>query len=152
MDIKVIDGFKIIGLKIRTTNQDGKSAAEIGALWDKFIAENIFVQIPNKTSSEILSLYTNYEGDHTKPYDTIIGCKVSSLENIPEGMAGAEFDGGNYKEFTVKGNLNDGIIYEKWQEIFKTPMDRTYVADFDVFGEKAQDPTNAEVTILVGVN
>ena len=44
-----------------------------------------------------------------------------------------------------------GIVYNEWVKIWNSDLDRTFVADFEVYGEKAQDPTNAEVEIFVGV-
>ncbi len=42
--------FKIIGISIRTTNQDGKSAQDLGQLWGKFYKDDISSKIPGKTS------------------------------------------------------------------------------------------------------
>ncbi len=74
-----IEPFKVIGIAVRTTNENGKSAQDIGQLWGKFMSEGISDKIPNKINDTIFSIYTNYESDHTKPYDTILGCKVSFL-------------------------------------------------------------------------
>ncbi len=49
--------------------------------------ENILANIPNKVDSTIYSVYTDYESDFTKPYTTLIGCKVPDLKSIPKGMA-----------------------------------------------------------------
>lgn len=146
-----IEPFKIIGIKVRTTNQNGQSAQDIGALWTKFLTEKIAEKIPNKVENSVFSIYTNYQGDFTQPYDTILGCKVNSLEEIPEGMIGQEFEGGNYVKFISKGNLNEGIVYKTWEEIWKSEMKRVYTADFEVYGEKAQNPENAEVDIFIAV-
>ncbi|WP_158237327.1 effector binding domain-containing protein [Aquimarina sp. MAR_2010_214] len=56
-------------------------------------------------------IYINYEKDHTKPYDTILGCKVSTLNEIPNGMIRQEFEQGNYTKFISKGNLLQGEVY-----------------------------------------
>lgn len=143
--------FKIIGIKIRTTNENGQSANDIGKLWEKFMSENIGDKIPNKIDASIFSIYTNYEEDHTKPYDTILGCKVSSLDEIPNGMIGQEFEKGNYAKYISKSNLSEGSVYGTWTEIWNQDLDRTYAADFEIYGEKAQDLTNAEVEIFVAI-
>ncbi|MFS4468213.1 GyrI-like domain-containing protein [Maribacter sp. 2210JD10-5] len=145
------EAFKVIGLKVRTTNENGQSANDIGKLWEKFMSENIIAKIPNKTDFSIFSIYTNYENDHTKPYDTILGCQVSTLDDIPHGMIGAEFTAGNYKKYVAKGNLKEGLVYNAWTEIWSADLNRTFTADFEVYGEKAQDPTHAEVEIFVGI-
>ncbi len=151
MEILKKDSFKVIGIKVRTTNENGQAAKDIGELWNRFMSENVGANIPNKVNESILSIYTNYESDHTKPYDTILGCIVSSLDEIPEGMVGHEFNQSNYVPFKAQGNLSEGVVYSKWTEIWNQDLDRTYSGDFEVYGEKAQDPTNAEVEIFIAV-
>jgi len=146
-----IDAFHVIGISIQTSNAEGQSGQDIPNLWTKFMSENVAASIPNKVSDEIYCIYTNYEGDHTKPYTTLLGCKVSGLAQIPEGLKGMTFNTANYQSFTAKGNLMEGVVWQKWSEIWSTEMDRTFIADFEVYGAKAQDPTNAEVEIFVGV-
>lgn len=147
-----IEAFDIIGIKVRTTNENGQSGKDIGPLWERFFKENILMKIPNKISQEIFSIYTNYEGYHTKPYDTIIGCKVSSLENIPEGMVGQHFEEGNYVNVVSKGDMTEGkMIYESWLGIWEMDLDRIYTADFEIYGEKAQNPNDAEVDIMIAI-
>ena len=146
-----IEPFKVIGISVNTTNENGQSAQDIGQLWGKFMSEGIASKIPNKTDEDIFSIYTNYDGDHTQPYDTILGCKVSSLENIPEGMVGQSFDGGTYRKFISKGDLTKGVVFSTWMDIHKQDLQRVFTADFELYSEKAQDPTNAEVEVFVAI-
>lgn len=146
-----IEPFKIIGIAIRTTNENGQAAQDIAQLWGKFMGEGILTKIPNKIDNTIYSLYTDYEGDHNKPYTTIIGCKVKTLEDIPSEMVGQSLAGGDYLKTTARGNLNEGLIVKQWTNIWEMDLDRTYDADFEVFGEKAQNPLDAEIEFLVGV-
>lgn len=146
-----IEPFKVIGIAVRTTNENGKSAQDIGQLWGKFMSEGIAEKIPNKVDDNIFSIYTNYQGDHTQPYDTILGCKVSSLELIPEGMVGQSFDGGTYGKFISKGDLTKGVVFGTWTEIWNKNLNRIFTADFELYGAKAQNPTNAEVEVYVGL-
>lgn len=151
MELITIEEFFIIGLSIRTTNENEQSATDIPALWNKFMTENTIENIPNKIDSSIYSVYTEYEKDYTKPYTTILGCKVSSLENIPAGMTGKTIAKETYKQFTAKGNLADGIVIQKWIEIWNTDLNRKYTADFEIYGEKASNPENAEVPIFIAL-
>ena len=53
----------------------------------------------------------------------------------------------------LKAIYTKNIVYDKWVNIWdmdKT-LDRTYTADFEIYGEKAQDMSNAEVDIYVSV-
>lgn len=147
-----IDAFHVIGISVRTTNENEQAAKDIPALWGKFMSEGIQAKIPNKIDAEVLSIYTNYESDYTKPYDTILGCKVSSLDTIPEGMVAQSFDESTYLEYVSKGDMNQGVVYNTWLKIWEANIDRKYTADFEVYGEKAQNPSNIEVPIYVAVN
>lgn len=113
-----IENFKIIGIEIETTNEAGKSAEDLGKLWGRFYTGNISAQIPNKTSEEVYSIYTDYESDYRGRYKTIIGQKVNSLDEIPEGLIGREFKAGNFKKFLVKGVMPKAVA-DKWQEIWE---------------------------------
>ncbi|CAN0602926.1 unnamed protein product [Ectocarpus sp. 12 AP-2014] len=145
------EGFKIIGLKVRTTNQNGQAATDIGGLWQKFISEGILDKIPNKVAVSVLSIYCNYESDHNGAYDTILGCMVSTLGQVPEGMIAQEFPKGNYAEYMAAGDLSQGVVYNAWVDIWNRDLDRTYIADFEVYGAEASNPKDATIAIFVGV-
>ena len=146
-----IQQFNVIGISVRTTNENGKSGEDIPALWNKFMSEEIQRKIPNKVSEDIFCIYTDYEKDHTKPYTTILGCKVESLDVVPENMIGKTIESANYEELIAKGNLAEGLVYNKWLEIWNSDLDRSFTADFEVYGEKTQNPENAEVDIYIAL-
>ena len=146
-----IEPFELIGISIRTTNENGQAAKEIAELWGKFISKNILNAIPNKVDPTVYSLYTDYEGDHTQPYTAILGCKVETLKSIPDGMIGKSLAGGSYVKSTAKGDLMKGLVVNHWSKIFEMGLNRTYIADFEIFSERAQNPSDAEVDFYVGV-
>jgi predicted transcriptional regulator YdeE len=41
--------FKVIGISVRTTNENGQSQNDIGNLWAKLMGQNLIEQIPIKT-------------------------------------------------------------------------------------------------------
>lgn len=147
-----IEPFYVIGLAIRTTNENAQAATDIGNLWGKFLAEDIKSVIPNKVDDTVYCLYTEYESDYTKPYTTILGCKVTNLDNVPEGMVGKSFEGGDYTKMSSRGDLMKGLIVDKWNQIWNMDLNRRYTVDFEVFGEKAQDPSDAEIDFLISIN
>lgn len=151
MQTVIIEPFKIIGISIQTTNENNQASKDIAALWGRFMEENLLTKIPNKASSDIYSLYTSYEGDHTQPYTTILGCRVENLDEIPVGMIGKSIVGGKYFKTSTKGDLMQGLIVKQWEKIFGMDLDRTYVADFEIYGKKAQNPSAAEVDVFVGI-
>jgi predicted transcriptional regulator YdeE len=103
-----LKSFQAIGISVRTSKQNGLAAEDIPTLWQKFTTGNIIKEIPNKASSEIYAIYTNYEGDHNLPYDFILGCKVLSTQEIPSDMVSVSIPSSNYKKVTVQGDLEQG--------------------------------------------
>lgn len=151
MEKQILKSFFIVGLSVRTSNENGQAATDIPALWDRFSTENIGAQIKGKLSEEVYSVYTEYEGDYTKPYTTIIGYRVENLDHIPEEMDGIQIDGGEFVKFTVKGNLHEGVVYNAWVDIWNSDLPRAYAADFEIYGDKARNSADAEVEIFLSV-
>ena len=151
MDRKRVNAFHIAGLAVRTTNEKGRSSKDIPALWNKFMSEGIMDKIPDKAGNDLYCIYTDYEKDHTKPYTAFIGCRVNSLEAIPEGLTGKSFAGGSYISLIAKGNLLEGMVFDEWTKIWNSDIPRAYTADFEIYGEKAKNPEDAEVEIFLAV-
>ncbi len=143
-----VKGFSIIGIAIRTTNQNGQSQKDLAELWTGFMEQGLSARIPNKTSNDLYCVYTEYESDFTGAYTTILGCKTTSLDVIPEGFVGKEISETTYKHYKAIGTLPD-CVGKTWAEIWQSGIDRQYIADFDVYGEKSQNPQNAEVDIFI---
>ncbi|MGJ7033023.1 GyrI-like domain-containing protein [Niabella hirudinis] len=143
--------FKVIGISVRTTNENNQAAIDIPALWERFMTTGIAQQIPNKAGEEIYAIYTAYEKDHTRPYTTVLGCPVTSFDEVPAGMETVEIAAGNYARFTATGNISEGAVFNEWLKIWNTPLPRKYATDFEVYGAKAQDPEHAEVPIFIAL-
>jgi predicted transcriptional regulator YdeE len=146
-----ITAFNIIGIAVRTSNENGQMGIDIPALWGSFLGENLMAKIPDRTDDQIYCIYTDYEKDHTRPYTTILGCKVSTLDDIPDGMVGRAFGEANYQRFVAQGNLMEGAVFNEWTNIWNSTTPRAYTADLEVYGERSQDPINAEVDIFIAI-
>ena len=146
-----IQPFYIAGLSVRTTNENNQMMTDIPALWQRFISENIASQLSSKLSSDVYCIYTNYESDHTKPYTVHLGCRVSDAFVPSDGLTTLYYEGGKYRRFAAKGDLQQGAVYQTWLNIWEADIDRAYSADFEIYGAKAADQTNAEVDILIAV-
>ena len=151
MNVQKIDSFTIIGLAVRTANGEGQAEVDIPALWNRFLSSQAADQIPGKTDDTLYCVYTNYEKDHTAPYTVILGCRVHSIDHLPEGMTHVTINAGNYVEFTAKGKIMEGVVYHTWLDIWASGLERAYQTDFEVYGQKAQDLENAEVPVFIGV-
>lgn len=151
MNSTTIQKFYIIGISVRTTNENAQATQDIPALWNRFMTEEIARQIPNKIDDVVYCVYTDYEKDYTKPYTTILGCKVDNLDTIPNGMVGKSIEEGMYTQYTAKGNMLRGSVFNEWTKIWNSDLNRAYTADFEVYDERTQNPENAEVDIYIAV-
>lgn len=147
-----VASFQIIGIEVRTTNQNSQAINDIGALWRKFMQQGILEKIPNKVNSTIYCLYTDYEGDHLQPYTTVIGCEVSTTDEVPTGMVAKTINKGTYLKSSVNGDLSKGLVGNHWYQLWETEIDRNYQSDYEVYDHRALDPANAEVDIYIGIN
>lgn len=142
----------VVGISVRTTNENGQAKQDIGGLWGQFIEEGVRAKIPNVVDESIYAVYTEYEGDHSKPYTAILGYRVDSLNEIPDGMVGHEIEPGDFEKFTAKGNLKGDAVIGMWNQIWNANLDRAYTSDFEVYGEKAANPSNGEADIFIALN
>ena len=124
----------IIGLELRTNNQEGP--VTIPAHWDRFYKENIIAKIPNRLGRDVFAIYTDYAGDYTQPYSLIIGCEVSSLEEIPVGLVAKVIPGSSYVIFTSLGKFPESLT-QLWQKIWQlessSKIKRAYSCDFEFY-------------------
>jgi predicted DNA-binding transcriptional regulator YafY/predicted transcriptional regulator YdeE len=146
-----IEPFKVIGIGIRTSNENNQAATDITQLWQRFMGTGLIEKIPNKVDATIYSFYTDYEGDYTKPYTTFLGCMVTDFSEIPEGLTGRSFKGGTYEKSSARGDLMKGLVINHWEKIWQADIDRAYTADFEAYGEKAQNPSDAEVDFYIAI-
>ena len=149
--------FHFIGISLRTSNADPNVMQDIGGHWQRFYSEKIMDKIPNKIDNDgvgaatsVLALYTDYEGDFMKPYSLILGCRVSGVDDIPDGLVAKTIPSMKYALFTAKGKMPHCIM-QTWQEIWGLDIDRAYKFDFEIYGDKSQNPENAEVEIYISV-
>jgi len=150
MELKSLDSFHIIGIKVRTINKEKRAGKDIKELWDRFFKDQILEKIPNTVNSNIYSVYTNYQSDHLDWYDCYLGCKVDHLKEIPDGLVGVTIQKSDYKIFTSRGVLPNAVL-DTWEMIWKSSHNRPYKADFDVYGEKAKNPNNAVVKTFLSI-
>lgn len=151
MTSETIPGFFIIGIAMRTSNENGQSAKDIETIWTRFWNENIGEKITEKISDDIYAVYKDYETDYTGAYTVIIGFRVPSLQNIPAGLVGLKIETGLYKKFVSRGKMPDAV-YKTWLDIWANKaLHRAYKTDFTIHGKKYYDGENAEVETFISV-
>lgn len=141
----------ITGIRIKTTNQDGKAMQDIGITWQKLFADGIYEKIPNKVNGKTIGLYTEYEGDYTKPYTFIAGAEVSREVQIGEEIESIMIPKGKYAKFVITGDVQNAVG-QAWQEIWNMDLKRKYTCDFEEYQNNSEDMQKQEIHIYIALD
>ena len=150
-------GFTVVGISSRTTNAKEMSGeGVIAQQWDRFVKEGLLSKIPNKVDSNILAVYTDYEGNVNGAYTYVLGARVSSAADVPAGMVAKNIPAARYAVFTSEKGFVGKVVPETWSRIWAAPKsatqgNRAYQTDFEIYDRRAIDPQNAQVDVYVGV-
>ena len=139
---------KLVGVNIRTNNNDPNMSDDIGKLWDEFFNQGIFFKIKNKVNERTIGLYSNYESDFTGDYDMTVACEVSDDKEKPKGTIVKIIPAGKYAKFIVKGHMQKAV-YEFWQQLWEMDLNRAYTCDFEEYINS--DIDNAEINIYIAL-
>jgi len=159
MDPKVMqqDGFTVVGISARTTNAREMTAdGVIGKMWGRFMSEGLAEKIPNKADRNLVAVYTDYAGNHDGEYTFLVGARVTSDTQVPQGMVAKKVPAGKYAMFTTEKGPAPKVVPELWMRINSLPRsevggDRLYRADFELYDERASDPQNLQADVYVGI-
>ena len=149
--------FTVVGIAARTSNaREATAAGVIGKQWGRFMKEGVLAKIPNKVDSVIVAVYTDYASDKDGEYTYLLGARVKSDYDIPDGMVARRVPAGRYAVFTSEKGPAARVVTETWKRIWAAPKstpggNRAYKADFEVYDERAADPQNMQVDVYVGV-
>jgi predicted transcriptional regulator YdeE len=133
-----IEEFQVVGRAARTSNAREMTAdGLIPRLW--------------AGGPGTVALYTDYESDGHGEYTFLLGGKAGPGSVVPDGMVGRIVPAGRYAVFTSERGLVQKVVIETWQRIWAELPSRSFVADFEVYDQRAADPGNAVVEIYVGV-
>lgn len=145
-----LEEFYIIGISVKTSNANGQAYKDVGELWVKFLEEDLITQIPDKESDDIYCVYTDHKTDFTSPYTAIVGCRVKTLEKIPNGFISKTIPAATYQVYTATGKLPESVMYT-WQYIWQSPVNRRYSGDFDIYEHDLYNLEEAKVKVYVSV-
>lgn len=156
MDYEVVvrPEMTVVGIECRTSNDPEAGPNDIPRLWEKFAAQEVYNRIPNKASGEVVALYCDYEGDYTEPYSVVIGCKVKSAEEIPEGMVAKTLPETPYAVFRAVGEHPQTLI-ETWSNIWQMgELERTYTGDYETYDEvfMTAAPEDKEIEVSIAIS
>jgi predicted transcriptional regulator YdeE len=138
MNIVEVEEFHVIGAAARTSNaREMTPDGVIPKLW--------------AAGPGTIALYTDYESDEHGDYTFVLGGKAGPADTVPEGMVRKTIPAGRYAVFTSERGPVQKVVIETWQRIWSELPSRSFVADFEVYDQRAADPGDAVVEIYVGV-
>ncbi|WP_105616981.1 GyrI-like domain-containing protein [Vallitalea okinawensis] len=146
-EIVELEDKSVIGLLTRTTNENMQAANDIGMLWQKFMSKEIYYQINHRINADFIGLYTDYEKDYTKPYNFMVGCEVSEIDNLDASLVSKTIKAGKYVKFSITGQA---AVKDAWEEIWTLHLDRKYESDFEVY-EYTDDLSQQRIHIYISV-
>ncbi len=150
----------LVGLTARTNNKNemnpetSKIASLAGTYWGNQLANDI----KHRTQPGITySVYTEYESDENGEYTYFIGEAVESVDdqNLSQFRT-LVIPKSSYQKFTTQPGKMPDIVIASWQSIWKMSEGdfggkRKYIADFEVYDQRAADPSNTVIDIYIGI-
>ena len=127
----------IAGLKVRTTNKDGKSAQDLYQIWNKFMEKDFIESIQKIAKNSInYAVYTNYEKDFFEGnYDVYIGKETQNSENSFENIL---VDWEKFKVFEFE-YASPESVFDAWKTIWENKnINRAYTYDIEEYYEEGK--------------
>lgn len=141
----------VVGLKKRTSNFRASAKEDIFMLWQNFFKAGYYAKIKALKNNKIIGLYTNYEGDFTKPYDFLVCAEVEE-DCAPEmPLEKAIIKDGSYAKFVLE-DASPKAVGEFWSKLWNMRLDRNYTSDFEEYQNNSENPDKKKVCVYIGIN
>jgi len=140
---------KVVGLRIRTNNNDPNMVKMIGSLWNHFFTDGVYQSILNKQNNNSIGLYTNYESDVNGAYDMMACCEVINTKSLPSGVSAQIIAAGRYAKFVVHGDVQQAVA-QFWSKLWSMDLDRKYSCDFEEY-QGISENNHAEIHIYISL-
>lgn len=142
------EAFDVVGVSVVTDNTKGTE--DINALWERFFKDSIGTKIAQKVNDVIYAVYSDYEGDHEKPYRLTIGYRVKNAERVAGSMTHVHVPAQEYAVLSAAGQQPQALM-DVWQAVWQSDLDRTYKADYEEYGPRFFEEGVNEVLVHIGV-
>lgn len=151
--------MKLVGITARTNlaSEMNLATAKIGATVQKYFQQGLSGKIQNRKKPGVTyCIYTNYESDFTADYTYFIGEEVIEFKDVAADCETLVIPTQHYAKFTTEAGPMPAVCIGAWQKIWAMTStefrnERAYIADFEVYDERALDPQNTVLDIYVGL-
>lgn len=146
-----VEAFAVRGISAVIDNQDDRAAEQINMLWQSFFEQQVAQRIPDRASDVIYAVYSDYEGDHTKPYRLTIGYAApSDARSSHPALHQIAVNAGEYASLSARGEQPQALI-ETWVAVWESDLDRAFKTDFEVYGPRFFEEGVHEVLVYIGL-
>ena len=151
--------MKLVGITARTNlaSEMNLATAKIGATVQKYFQQGLSGKIQNRKKPGVTyCIYTNYESDFTADYTYFIGEEVIEFKDVAADCETLVIPVQHYAKFTTEAGRMPAVCIGAWQKIWAMTAaelggERAYIADFEVYDERAIDPQNTVLDIYIGL-
>ncbi|MCB1783034.1 MAG: GyrI-like domain-containing protein [Alphaproteobacteria bacterium] len=147
--LEAFEGFCVAGVSIVTDHERG--ADDINALWERFFSAQVGQALGERADDVIYAVYSDYEGDYTKPYRVTIGYKVAADVCVPDTLGVVHVQAGDYATMAAQGPQPQSLM-SVWEAVWASDLDRSYQTDYEVYGPRFFEDGVHEVLVCIGVN
>ena len=147
--------FFIVGVATCTTNKAAVEDAVIQILWGQFFTDQVLLKVENRIDNAIIALYYDFESDKDGKYTVLIGVRVSSLDDVPEGLTAQSVPAEKRTVFMSEQGPIGTIVFDTWKKIWdleaSNKLDRLYGYDYELYDERSNNPVYAQVGVHIGI-
>jgi len=158
--LKVIQPeIKLVGIQVRTNNkaEADPAHAKITPTVLQYYREQLSELIHHRMNpGTTFCVYTEYASDFTGEYTYFIGEEVETFRNIHETMDKLIIPEQTYTKFTTEPGPMPMVVIEAWKQIWQMGEkdfggERRYVADFEIYDDRAHDESQTALDIYIGI-
>lgn len=131
---------------------------KIGPLANHYWSNQTGNRFKCRTNSGVTyCVYTDFESDERGEYTYFIGEQVDSFDDQnTDDYSTLTIAPSLYQKFTTEPGQMPEVVINAWQDIWQMNEDdfqgkRTYLADFEVYDQRAANPNETVVDIYIGI-
>lgn len=151
--------FKLTGIKIRTNNkaEADPAHAKITPTVLQYYRENLAELMHHrKNPGTTYCVYTEYASDFSGEYTYFIGEEVDSFRHVHASLDKLIIPEQTYTKFTTEPGPMPMVVIEAWKQIWQMGEadfggERRYLADFEVYDNRAVDQLKTTLDIYIGL-
>ena len=151
--------IKLVGIQSRTNNalEMNESDRKIPGTIQKYFQNRLYEKISNRKKPGVTyCVYTDYESDFNGDYTFFIGEEIDFSSDVNLDFKTLTIPTQTYVKFTNGPGQMPEVCVNAWKKIWDMSVSdfggkRVYVADFEIYDERSQDPKNTILDIYVGI-